>query len=90
MYVVGGTVVSGIMDLLCKEPACWLVTDYKTNALRGRSVSEVAEPYGLQCAVYGLAALRAGAPAVQMDLVFLEEPGQPVTVRYERAGLGGP
>ena len=83
-FAVGGTVVSGVMDLVCREPDCWLVADYKTNALRGRSVAEVAESYALQCAVYGLAALRAGAPAVQMDLVFLESPDEPVTVRYGR------
>jgi hypothetical protein len=81
-FALGGTVVSGIMDLVCREPECWLVTDYKTNALRGRSVAEVAEPYALQCALYGLAALRAGAPAVQMDLLFLESPEGLVTVQY--------
>ncbi len=84
---VGGTVVSGIMDLLCREPECWLVTDYKTNALRGRPVAEVAEPYALQCAVYGLAALRAGAPAVQMELLFLEDPSELVTVKYDAADV---
>ncbi len=83
LYAVGGTVVSGIMDLLCREPECWLVTDYKTNALRGRPVAEVAEPYALQCAVYGLAALRAGAPSVQMDLLFLEDPSEMVSVNYD-------
>ncbi len=31
--------------------------------------------------MYRLAALRAGAPAVQMDFVFLERPGDPVMVR---------
>jgi ATP-dependent exoDNAse (exonuclease V) beta subunit len=83
-FAAGGTVVSGIMDLVCREPDCWLVADYKTNALRGRPVTEVAESYALQCAVYALAALRAGAPAVKMDLVFLESPGEVVTVRYGR------
>ncbi len=83
-FAAGGTVVSGIMDLVCREPDCWLVADYKTNALRGRPVTEVAESYALQCSVYGLAALRAGAPAAQMDLVFLESPGEVVTVRYGR------
>ncbi len=77
-----GVVVTGIMDHLCREPECWFVSDYKTNALRGRAVAEVAEPYGLQCVVYGLAALRAGAPAVQLDLVFLERPEEPVSVKY--------
>jgi hypothetical protein len=82
-YAVGGMVVAGIMDLLCREPGCWLVTDYKTNALRGRPVAEVAEPYSLQCAMYGLAALRAGAPAVRLETLFLEEPGAIVSVKYD-------
>jgi ATP-dependent helicase/nuclease subunit A len=81
-FPVGGMVVSGVMDLVCRETERWLVADYKTNALRGRSVGEVAASYELQCAVYGLAALRAGAPSVQMDLLFLECPGEPVSVRY--------
>jgi ATP-dependent helicase/nuclease subunit A len=77
------------MDLVCREPDCWLVTDYKTNTLRGRPVAEVAQPYASQCALYALAALRAGAPAVQMDLLFLENPKEPVTVLYTREdGLG--
>jgi len=79
-----GVVVTGVMDLVCRTDEGWLVTDYKTNALRGRAVAEAAEPYELQWQVYGLAALRAGAPSVQVDLVFLEKPDEPATVRYAR------
>jgi ATP-dependent helicase/nuclease subunit A len=88
-FSTAGMLVNGIMDLVCREPDCWLVTDYKTNALRGRSVVEVAQPYASQCALYALAALRAGAPAVQMDLLFLEDPSEPVTVRYTREDMPG-
>lgn len=77
-----GVLVSGIMDLVVKEDPCWRIVDYKTNALRGRTPAEVATGYDLQVAVYCLAALQAGAPAVQMDLVFLEHPHEPQTRRY--------
>ena len=46
---------------------------------RGARSAELAEAYALQGQVYCLAALRAGAPAVQMDLLFLERPREPVT-----------
>jgi ATP-dependent helicase/nuclease subunit A len=75
------TVVSGIMDIVFIDDGCWHIVDYKTNALSGRSPSELATDYRLQGVVYRLAALRAGAPAVQMDFVFLERPGDPVMVR---------
>jgi hypothetical protein len=75
------TVVSGIMDLVFIDDGCWHIVDYKTNALNGRSPGELAADYRLQGVVYRLAALRAGAPAVQMDFVFLERPRDPVTVR---------
>ncbi len=75
------TVVSGIMDLVFVDNGCWYIVDYKTNALSGRSTSELALEYRLQGVVYRLAALRAGAPAVQMDFVFLERPSDTVMVR---------
>jgi ATP-dependent helicase/nuclease subunit A len=75
------TVVSGVMDLIFVDDGRWHIVDYKTNALSGRSPNELATDYRLQGVVYRLAALRAGAPAVQMDFVFLEMPGDPVTVR---------
>ena len=82
LFIHDGVVVSGVMDLLKKEEGLWHIVDYKTNALDGRPPAEVASVYQLQAAVYCLAALRAGAPAVQMDFVFLEQPGSPVTVTH--------
>lgn len=77
----GETLVSGVMDLIRPEGELWRIVDYKTNALKGRSPAEVASSYEMQATVYCLAALRAGAPAVQMDFVFLEQPETPVSVR---------
>lgn len=81
-FAHGDAVVSGVMDAVRMDGDCWQVVDYKTNALGGRSVSELAEAYSLQAEVYCLAALRAGAEAVRMDLVFLERPEEPATARY--------
>ncbi|MBN1628469.1 MAG: UvrD-helicase domain-containing protein [Thermoleophilia bacterium] len=80
----GSTVVSGVMDLLERRDDVWRIVDYKTNALHGRSPLEVAGSYSLQAAVYCLAALRAGAPSVRMDLVFLERPAEPVSEGHSR------
>jgi ATP-dependent exoDNAse (exonuclease V) beta subunit len=79
-FAHGDTVVYGVMDLVCQEPDRWQVVDYKTNALKGRGVDELAKDYALQGQVYCLAALRAGAPAVRMDFLFLERPCEPMTV----------
>ena len=86
-FVSEGVRVTGIMDLVCREEDCWYVTDYKTNSLRDRSIELISQGYALQCAVYGLAALRAGAPAIQMELAFLERPGEPVSVKYHSADM---
>ncbi|MBN1629061.1 MAG: PD-(D/E)XK nuclease family protein, partial [Thermoleophilia bacterium] len=83
-FAQGEVMVSGIMDLVSRPVGLWRIIDYKTNALKGRAPSEVASNYDLQALTYCLAALKAGAPAVRMDLVFLERPGEPVTREYSQ------
>lgn len=79
-----GIIVRGVMDLLRRDRESWYIVDYKTNALKGRSPADLAVAYDLQATVYCLAALRAGAPAVRLDFVFLEQPETPVTVWHDR------
>ena len=86
-FAVGDVMVSGIMDLVLQGEDPWRIVDYKTNALRGRSPAGLAAGYELQMVTYCLAALLAGAPSVQMDLVFLERPGDPVTVRHAQEAV---
>jgi ATP-dependent exoDNAse (exonuclease V) beta subunit len=86
-FVQDGIAVGGVMDLLIQDGHRWLVADYKSNALRGRSPAEVAEGYRLQAAMYCLAALKAGAPAVRMEFVFLERPDEPVAFEYRPEDL---
>ena len=38
----------------------------------------------MQAAVYCLAALKAGAPAVRMEFLFLEKPDEPVVFEYRQ------
>jgi ATP-dependent helicase/nuclease subunit A len=77
-----GFAVQGVMDVLLQGSPRWRVVDYKSNALRGRTAGEVAADYRSQAEVYCLAALRAGAPAVRMEFLFLEKPDEPVSVEY--------
>ena len=82
-FALGNTVVSGYMDVVVPGSDGWWVVDYKTNALGGRSVADMAEAYALQADVYCLAALRAGAGTVRMDFVFLESPGDAATAHRD-------
>ncbi len=74
VFSIGDTLVSGVIDLMWSTEGVWHIVDYKTNALDGRALDEVAAGYELQGGIYALAALRAGAEAVSMDLLFLERP----------------
>jgi CRISPR/Cas system-associated exonuclease Cas4 (RecB family) len=80
----GAMTVHGVMDLLCRGEQGWLIADYKSNALAGRTPAEIAESYHMQAAVYCLAALKAGAPAVRMEFLFLEKPDEPVVLEYRQ------
>ena len=84
-------VVSGVLDVVATEgDGERLVLDYKTNRVAGRDLEAVAaDDYGLQRELYALAALRAGAEAVEVVYVFLERPHEPVGRRYARADVPG-
>src|SRR5439155_7544030 len=60
-----------------------LVVDYKTNPVAGVDLAALTEAdYGLQRRIYALAALRSGAPAVEVVHLYLERPSEPVVARY--------
>jgi ATP-dependent helicase/nuclease subunit A len=82
VFVHADMTVRGVMDLLCRSEEGWRIVDYKSNALNGRAPGQVAEGYGLQADLYCLAALRAGAPAVRMEFLFLEKAEEPVIFEY--------
>jgi hypothetical protein len=65
-----------------------LVVDYKSDRLEGaKPEAIVTSQYATQRLVYALAALHAGAEAVEIAHCFLERPDAPVSVSFERAQM---
>ncbi len=83
--------VNGVVDVHAEEEGgALLVVDYKSNRLEGRTPAEVTEAeYTKQRLVYALAALRSGAPAVEVAYVFLEQPDAPVAQRFSQGDADG-
>ena len=83
--------VNGVVDVHAEEDGGGLlVVDYKSNRLEGRTPAEVTEAeYTTQRLVYALAALRSGAPAVEVAYVFLEQPDAPVAQRFSQGDAPG-
>lgn len=80
-----GPLVRGIVDVLAIEPdGAHLVVDYKTDHVPDDATPEdyIARNYETQRLVYALAALRAGAPRVEVAYCLLERPAEPVTRTY--------
>jgi hypothetical protein len=85
----GGPLVNGFVDVIATEPGGGrLIVDYKTDRLDGADPEHVvAKGYGVQRRLYALAALRAGAPHVEVAHLFLERPHEPATARYAAAEI---
>ncbi len=79
--------LNGVVDVLALEAdGAALVVDYKTDHLDGQDPeSVVAAGYGAQRRIYALAALRAGAPRVEVAHLFLERPEAPAVARFAAA-----
>jgi len=82
--------VNGVVDVHAVEEGDGiLVVDYKSNPLEGRDPAELtADHYSTQRLVYALAALRAGAPRVEVVHCYLEQPDRPTSAAYEQADAG--
>ncbi|HWD65322.1 MAG TPA: PD-(D/E)XK nuclease family protein, partial [Solirubrobacteraceae bacterium] len=89
VFPLGPALITGTFDVLATEPdGTTLVVDYKTDRLNGRSPAEmVAREYEAQRLIYALAALRAGAPRVEVVHLFLEDTVRPVSRSFESAEL---
>lgn len=80
--------VSGVLDLLAVESdGGWLVVDYKSDRVTQTEDLEalVEREYGAQRLLYTLAALKAGAPRVEIVHWFLERPHERVCARFHAA-----
>jgi ATP-dependent helicase/nuclease subunit A len=84
---LGDTLLTGIVDVLVQERGGQLVVDYKTDGLAPALdlAAYVEQRYGVQRRVYALAALRGGAPRVEVAYAFLERPAEPVGEHFEAA-----
>ena len=86
-YPVGETLITGVFDLIAQdEPGHLLVLDYKSDRLTGTDPAAiVAERYIAQRTIYALAALKLGAPAVEVVHLFLEAPDELVSAEFAAA-----
>jgi ATP-dependent exoDNAse (exonuclease V) beta subunit len=85
----GGSLVNGFVDVIATEPGGGrLIVDYKTDRLDGADPAEVLDrDYATQRVVYALAALRDGAPRVDVAYCFLERSDEPVVRGYTAADV---
>jgi ATP-dependent helicase/nuclease subunit A len=84
----GGPLVNGVVDVLARERSgAAVVVDYKTDVVAPDADLEAAveRSYGVQRALYALAALRDGATTVDVCHLYLERPDAPVVARFEAA-----
>jgi ATP-dependent helicase/nuclease subunit A len=85
----GGALVNGFVDVLAREPDdTMLIVDYKSDRLEGAEPEDVVSAsYATQRIVYALAALRDGAPRVDVAYCFLERPEVAVGARFTQRDI---
>jgi ATP-dependent exoDNAse (exonuclease V) beta subunit len=85
-FLLGDVLVNGVIDALARDPGDrMLVVDYKSDRLEGRDPgASLTSAYTVQRLIYALAALRAGAAAVEVRHLFLERPQEPVAAAFTR------
>lgn len=67
------TLVRGYIDLVFRDKGGWVVVDYKTDSLKGRSVEKLAEYYHPQLRTYAAAWEKAtGEPVAETGLFFTQ------------------
>jgi ATP-dependent helicase/nuclease subunit A len=82
-----GPMLTGFVDVIAHDAdGTALIVDYKSDRVGDADLDALVEAsYATQRRIYALAALRAGAPAVEVAHLFLERPGEPAVARYEQA-----
>jgi ATP-dependent helicase/nuclease subunit A len=82
-----GPLLTGFVDVLAQQAdGAALIVDYKSDHVGDADLDALVEgTYGTQRRIYALAALRSGAPHVEVAHVFLERPGEPAVARYSSA-----
>jgi ATP-dependent exoDNAse (exonuclease V) beta subunit len=88
----GDLVMNGFVDILAVEAdGTALVVDYKSDRLEPGTDLEayVEDGYAVQRRLYALAALRTGAPRVEVVYALLDRPHEPVCSTYTQADVAG-
>jgi RecB family exonuclease len=82
-----GPMLTGFVDVVAHEAdGAALIVDYKSDRVGDADLEAIVEAgYGVQRRIYALAALRSGAPAVEVAHLFLERPAELAVARYEQA-----
>ena len=85
----GEVLVNGVVDVIAREGERTLVVDYKTDHLEPAEdpAQRTDRDYGIQRLVYALAALRDGAPAVEVVHCLLERSEAPAAHTFTAAGV---
>ncbi len=88
-FLLDEILIGGVFDVIAREPGGrTLIVDYKTDRLDGADPQALADTaYGTQRLVYALAALKAGADAVEVVHTFLELPQRPAVALFTRDRL---
>jgi ATP-dependent exoDNAse (exonuclease V) beta subunit len=84
-FPLGPVTMNGFVDILAVEAdGTALVVDYKSDLLEPGTDPEayVEQGYALQRRLYALAALRTGAPRVEVVYALLDRPHEPVRTSY--------
>ena len=84
-FPLGQITMNGFVDILAEEAdGGALVVDYKSDRLEPGADLEayVEDGYAVQRRLYALAALRAGAPRVEVVYALLDRPAEPVRSTY--------
>lgn len=84
-----GPLLNGVVDVIAEEDdGTALIVDYKSDQVGDADLEALVETtYATQRRIYALAALRAGAPAVEVIHLFLERPAEPAVARFAQGDV---
>jgi ATP-dependent helicase/nuclease subunit A len=88
-FLLNGVLIRGVFDVIAREcDGRTLVVDYKSDRLGDADPEAVVgQAYLTQRLIYALAALRSGAPEVEILHLFLDIPDRPAVARLSPADV---
>lgn len=73
VFLHEGQLVQGVIDLYFEEDDQWVLVDYKSDGLKGRTLDEVARPYLPQLSLYESAIEQLTGKKVKESLIYFIE-----------------